>query len=160
MLLAGPLFLVPHLAMGLAMQPFEPYEQLRLAWRLLACVPVAAILALLAGRLAWSVLAATRGRGAGTFALVFLMAALSFEIVGYVNVTGDRDVGRLVEVDCVRYIKQTKGSRLEVRSWDDPSRTVSLWGFFAKPTDCEAGKPVRLVVHRGRLGAEWVGMAR
>ncbi len=162
MMLAAPFFVVPYLTMGTALGQFQPYEQLGWTRRLLLSVPVAAVLMALAGRLAWSFLASSPDqRAAGTFALVFMMAALSFELIGYINVAGDRQPGRIVEVDCVGYIRGAKGSAsIEVRSWHDPRRTVTLWAFFANQPDCVAGKPVRLIVHPGRLGAEWVSMAR
>ncbi len=136
-----------------AEQRFEPFEHVGWLWRLVVSLPLAAVLMAMAGRLAWSAFARSLARGTSTFAVVCAMPPLAYQLVGYANVAADEAVGRPVVVDCVRYIHRAKGpSLVELTSWMDPDRTVTLQ-LVVDEADCAARKPVRIVVHPGRLGA-------
>jgi hypothetical protein len=158
---AVPLIVAPQWAIAFGEQRFEPYEHVGWAWRLLVSLPLAVVLMAAVGRLAWSLFARSSTRGTSTFVLVCAMPPLAFQVVSYANVAADREVGRPVVVDCVGYIHRAKGpSLVELTSWADPTRTVTLRNFVVNEADCAAHRPIRIVVHSGRLGAEWISTSR
>lgn len=158
--LALPL-IIALAAIALAEQRYQPYEHVGLAWRLLLSLPLALVMMLAVGRLLWSALARSPMRGTSTFVILCFMPVLAFQLVGYANVAGDREAGRSAVVECVRFIRRARGaSDVELTSWADPNRTVTLHSFMVSEADCAARKPVRIVVHQGRLGAEWISTPR
>lgn len=156
-----PLIIAPQWMIAFAEQRFEPFEHVGWLWRLVVSLPLAAALMAMAGRLAWSAFARSPARGTSTFVVVCAMPPLAYQLVGYANVAADQAVGRPVVVDCVRYIHRAKGpSLVELTSWMDPNRTITLRSFVVDEADCAARKPVRIVVHPGRLGAQWISTPR
>jgi hypothetical protein len=156
-----PFVIAPLWAIAFAERRFEPYQHVGWAWRLLLSLPLAAVLMAFVARVGRPVFARTASPGIAAFSVLCAMPPLAFQLVGYVNVAADRDPGRMVTVDCVRVIHRTKGrNEVEVTSWKDPGRTLTFWNFLTDKPDCDARKPVRIVVHPGRLGAEWITRAR
>jgi len=159
--LSIPLSLVPQWAIASGSQRFEPYELMGWAWRFLISLPLAVVMMAIVGPLAWAFFLRSSFRRTSTFVILCAMPPLAFQMVGFANVALDRQVGRPVIVDCVNYIHHARGpNQVEVTSWTDPGRTVTLRAFVVSECDCSARKPVRLTVHPGRLGAQWISTPR
>jgi hypothetical protein len=82
---------------------------------------------------------------------------LAIAAIGYANVAGDHQPGVSVSVDCVQYHHRVRGvDWMELRSWHDPNRTIGVLNVGFCKAECTQGRPVRVIVHPGRLGIEWV----
>ncbi len=156
-----PFFIAPLWAINFAEMRFEPYQHVGWAWRLLLSLPVAALFIAMVARVGRWAFARASSPNTALFSVLCAMPPLAFQLVGYLNVALDHDPGRVVVVDCLRYIHRSKGqSEVEVTSWTDPGRTIRLWSLVVDKSDCDDRRPARIVVHPGRLGAAWITRSR
>jgi hypothetical protein len=156
-IVAVPLVMAPLWSLGFAESRFEPYDQIGWAWRLLLSLPLAALLILTVGGLAWVVFSRSSVRRLSTLCIAFAMPVLAYQAIGYADVAGDHHPGVPVSVECVQYFHRARGADvMELRSWHDPKRTMEVLNVGFCKAECSKGKPVRIIVHPGRLGMEWV----
>ena len=157
MIVAVPLVIAPMWSLGIAESRLEPHDHVGWAWRLLVSLPLAALLILALGGLAWAAFSPSSVRALSTLCIAFAMPVLAYQAIGYINVVGDHHPGVLAIVDCLQYIHRVRGgSLLELRSWHNRNRTIQVLNVGFCKGECRQGRPVRIVVHPGRLGMEWV----
>ena len=157
MIVAVPLVMAPLWALGIAESRLEPYDQIGWAWRLLLSLPLAALLVVTVGGLAWILFSRSSARELSTLCIAFAMPVLAYQAIGYADVVGDQEPGVPVSVDCVQYFHRGRGTDvMELRSWHDPNRTIEVLNVGFCKAECTAGGPVRIIVHPGRLRIEWV----
>jgi hypothetical protein len=153
-----PMIFAPLWAINIADQHFEPYEHLGWGWRFLISLPIAALLLAITFPIARRAFAKSSAPAAAKYAMLWAMPVIAFQLVGAVNVVTDRAPGLPVVTDCLSMSPPAHRSEssVEVASWTEPGRTVTLPGRLFDRRACEAHKPVSFVFHPGRLGAEWI----
>ena len=155
--MAVPLAIAPLLALQAVTAPLQPYQQIGWAWRLLCSLLLTVFLIGALGALGWLAFSRSSARALLTLCLIFFAPPLAYQAVGAANVIWDHRSGVAVTVACLGYVHRTKGlSYLEVTSWHDPSKTVEIDASFVRENRCAPQQPVRLLVHPGRLGWEWI----
>jgi hypothetical protein len=160
-IVAVPLVIAPLWLLGIAESRIGPYDQVGGAWRLLLSLPLAALLILAVGGLAWVIFSRSSVRCLSTLCIAFAMPVLAYQAIGYADVAGDHHPGVPVSVDCVEYFHRVRGVDLmELRSWHDPNRTIEVLNVGFCKAECTKGRQVRIIVHPGRLGIEWVAPDR
>jgi hypothetical protein len=156
-IVAIPLVIAPLWSLGIAESRIAPHDHVGWAWRLLLSLPLAALLILAVGGLAWLLFSRSSVRCLSTLCIAFAMPVLAYQAIGYADVAGDHRPGVTVSADCVQYFHRVRGVDLmELRSWHDPNRTIQVLNVGFCKAECTKGSPVRIIVHPGRLGTEWV----
>lgn len=149
------LSLAPTIAASVAVEQNGNFHHVGWALRLAYTVPVTLVIG---GALVLVARALLRGsplEGIGWVYPMIYAPVAAFILVGWANVALDRGPPRLVDAPVKERIKRAKGpNRIVLQAWDDAEGTVDL------PDTFRSGPFVRLEVHRGALGLEWVREVR
>ncbi len=144
------LSLAPALAIGLVEVRYGSFQHTGVALRLLYALPLAGVLV---GFLMWIGRHLLRGSSYTHLGSIYPWLygpVAAFLVVGFVNVALDDQPGTFHVVEVVRREKRTKGmNHVHVRSWRGQG-VIDLTDSF------RAGPTLRLEVHGGALGLEWI----
>lgn len=120
-------------------------------------VPTAILVAATSWPVAWLLTRRSQMVALTAMFAVMFTPLVAWRLVAYLDVARDTDPGRSVTVRYVRHVRHAKDNGYDVvTGWDDPTHTINLQGLEVAHNDVRPGDEVRLRVHRGWLGVEWV----
>lgn len=144
---------LPQLVLSIWVDSLPAYEFTGTLWPILCAVPFALAFAVVLVPLAY-VVGGRAGRFFVTIYALMYVPVLGWQLARYVNIKYDHAAPRIA---IVQYVATHKGepSMTEYTDWDDPSRTIKLVTGL-RSADRVPGAPVKVTIHPGALGMEWV----